>query len=49
MLVIVDFTLANIHWIVLIIILQMNLFTMRWSRAVKLIEVKMISRLRPQK
>lgn len=34
---------------VLIIILQMNLFTMRWSRAVKLIEVKMISRLRPQK
>ena len=49
MLVIVDFTLANIHWIVLIIILQMNLFTMRWSRAVNLIEVKMIPRLRPQK
>ena len=49
MLVAVDSTLANIHWIVLIIILQMNLFTMRWSRAVNLIEVKVIPRLRPQK
>ena len=49
MLVIVDSTLANIHWIVLIIILQMNLFTMRWSIAVNLTEVKMIPRLHPQK
>ena len=49
MLVIVDSKLANIHWIVLIIILQMNLFTMRWSRAVNLIEVKMIPRLHQQK
>ena len=49
MLVIVDFTLANIHWIALIIILRTNLFTMKWSRAVNLTEVKMIPRLHPQK
>ena len=47
--VIVDFMLVNIHWIVLVIIRRTNLFTMRWSRAVNLTEVKMIPRLHPQK
>ena len=45
----VDSTLANIHWIVLVIILRTNLFTMRWNRAVNLTELKMIPRLHPQK
>ena len=49
MLVTVDSTLANIHWIALVIILRTNLFTMKWSRAVNLTEVKMIPRLHPQK
>ena len=49
MLVIVDFTLANIHWIALIIILRTNLFTTRWSRAESLTRVEMIPRLHPQK
>ena len=47
--VIVDFTLASILWIALVIILRTNLFTMRWSRAVNLTEVKMIPRLHQQK
>ena len=44
-----DSMLVNILWIVLVIILQTNLFTMRWSRTVNLTEVKMIPRLHPQK
>ena len=47
--VIVDSMLVNILWIALVTIRRTNLFTMRWSRAVNLTEVKMIPRLHQQK
>ena len=44
-----DSMLVNIHWIVLIIIHLTHLYTMRWSRAVSLTEIRMIPRLHLQK